>query len=406
MQKKVEAIEKQQNTFNGINEKQVRTWRKSKEELSNTKKTAKRFKGAGGKVKDPVLDQELINWVRENRKEGHAISGKDLTVEARRRSTNPDFKASAGWLTSFKIRHTLSTRQRTSIGQKLPADYEEKLTSFHTFVIKMRKRHQYSLKDIYNMDETPLKFDMPSTRTLHDTGDKTVHIKTTNSEKRGFTAVLTVCADGSRLRPWIIYKGVRDPKIKIPGVYVNMQKKGYIDEEGCLNWIRTNFPLRSKEEPRRLLVWDSCATHLTGKVRAELDKRNIDVAVIPGGLTSLVQPLDVAVNKPMKDNMKKLWSTWMESGKGDYNNQGKRKPPTKEQVTTWVGEAWDDIDPEIITNGFLRCGISNKLDGTQDHFLYEGLVKFSEEEQGDSEDDDEVLKDLFLSDEEEDFNGF
>ena len=100
-----------------------------------------------------------------------------------------------------------------------------------------------------------------------------------NSEKRGFTAVLTVCADGSRLRPWIIYKSVRDPKIKISGVYVNMQKKGYIDEEGCLNWIRTNFPLRTKEEPRRLLAWDSCATHLTGKVRVELNERNIDVVV-------------------------------------------------------------------------------------------------------------------------------
>ena len=100
----------------------------------------------------------------------------------------------------------------------------------------------------------------------------------------------------------------------------------YIDQEGCLNWIKTNFPLRTKEEPRRLLAWNSCATHLTGKVRAEPNERNIDVVVIIGGLTSLVQPFHVAVNKPMKDNMKKLWSTWMESGKGEYNNQGKKAP--------------------------------------------------------------------------------
>ena len=79
------------------------------------------------------------------------------------------------------------------------------------------------------MDETPLRFDMPATRTLHDKGDKTVHIKTTNSEKRGLTAVLTIRGDGTKLRPWLIFKGVRDPKINMRGVSVHMQRKGYID---------------------------------------------------------------------------------------------------------------------------------------------------------------------------------
>ena len=32
-------------------------------------------------------------------------------------------------------------------------------------------------------------------------------------------------------------------------------------------------------------------------------KRNIDVAVIPGGLTTVVQPLDECLNKPFKDDV-------------------------------------------------------------------------------------------------------
>ena len=298
----------------GINEKQVRTWRKSKEELSNQNRSAKRFKGAGRAVTDEKLDKNLITWVWESRKEGLAGSGKDVTIEAHRQSTNPEFKASPGWLSRFKTRHTISTRQCTSIGQKLPKNFETELTKFHSFVIRHRKQHNHSLADIYNMDETPLRFDMPATRTLHDKGDKTVHIKTTNSEKRGLTAVLTIRGDGTKLRPWLILKGVRDPKINMRGVSVHMQRKGYIDEEGCLQWIRANFSHRSSTEPRRLLVWDSCATHLTDKVTEELNRRNIDQAVIPGGLTSLLQLLDVAVNKPLKDHMKQLWGSWMESG--------------------------------------------------------------------------------------------
>ena len=50
--------------------------------------------------------------------------------------------------------------------------------------------------NIFNMDETPMKFDMPGNRTLHPGGAKTVLIRTNGAEKRGFTAILTIAADG------------------------------------------------------------------------------------------------------------------------------------------------------------------------------------------------------------------
>ena len=31
---------------------------------------------------------------------------------------------------------------------------------------------------------------------------------------------------------------------------------------------------------------------------------------IPGGLTSVLQPLDVCLNKPFKDRVRKMWSEW------------------------------------------------------------------------------------------------
>ena len=38
------------------------------------------------------------------------------------------------------------------------------------------------------------------------------------------------------------------------------------------------------------------------------------MAVIPGGLTSVLQPLDVCLNKPFKDHQRKMWVEWMTSG--------------------------------------------------------------------------------------------
>ena len=57
---------------------------------------------------------------------------------------------------------------------KLPADMEEKLVEFHRFVLRARRRHDYQLRHILNTDETPMRFELPATRTLEFTGNRTV----------------------------------------------------------------------------------------------------------------------------------------------------------------------------------------------------------------------------------------
>ena len=270
--------------FYGVNEKLIRGWRKVEDQLRGVQKTAKRCSGAGRPVKDTALDTQLVAWVKVIRSEGHAVSGPMLQLQAGGLSTG-SFKASNGWLTSFKKRHALSTRQGTSIGQKLPKDSEEKVTRFQKFLIDQFDNHHYELCDVFNMDETPMKFDMVGSRTLETTGANTVLIRTNGAEKRGFTAILTVAADGTKLPPTVIFKGVRDPKVNVPGCHVFVQRKGYIDEPGCLAWVARTFPVQNSGR-RRLLVWDSCRVHLTQAVREALAVRDIDVAVIPGGLST------------------------------------------------------------------------------------------------------------------------
>jgi hypothetical protein len=89
-------------------------------------------------------------------------------------------------------RRGLTLRQRTKLSQKLPKDLETKIDSFQRFVIKLRKRHNYKLGQIGNMDETPMTFDLPGNRTVHAKGEKTVLVKTTGHEKTHFTVVLPV----------------------------------------------------------------------------------------------------------------------------------------------------------------------------------------------------------------------
>ncbi|GIY15948.1 HTH CENPB-type domain-containing protein [Caerostris darwini] len=54
-----------------------------------------------------------------------------------------------------------------------------------------------------------------------------------------------------------------------------------------------------------LLVWDMFRSHLTDNTKKLLTECSTDMAVVPGGLTPLVQPLVVCVNKPFKVNLKR-----------------------------------------------------------------------------------------------------
>ena len=59
------------------------------------------------------------------------------------------------------------------------------------------------------MDETPMRFELPSSRTLEFSGSRTVPVKSCGAEKRSFTVTLTVAADGKKLPPSVIFKGVQ-----------------------------------------------------------------------------------------------------------------------------------------------------------------------------------------------------
>jgi len=87
--------------------------------------------------------------------------------------------------------------------------------------------------------------------------------------------------------------------------------------------------LRFSPEHQGLLVRDSFLAHLTDGVKELLDRRNIDVAVIPGGLISVLQPLDKCINKPFKGKVCAQYEAWMVNGPFTYTPSRKKRAPVK-----------------------------------------------------------------------------
>ena len=113
---------------------------------------------------------------------GIAVSGLILWLKAKELCSDPEFKAFLGWYQNWKKRHAISFWSKTTLAQQLPQDLEEKTIQFHRFVIAARQRHGYSLSSIFNMDETPKWFELPSSRTLEFSGSRTIQVKSCSAE--------------------------------------------------------------------------------------------------------------------------------------------------------------------------------------------------------------------------------
>lgn len=215
------------------------------------------------------------------------------------------------------------------------------------------------------------------------------------------------------------------PKEKIPGgIKVYVQEKGWVDENVLLQWLNDVWFKRPGALLNResLLAWDMFNAHRLECVKNKLRERRTHQAVIPGGCTSLLQPLDVCLNKPFKDNLRRQWNTWVIEGVNPLTKAGNIKRPDITTVCQWTIDSWNDISSEIVIRSFIRCGISNSLDGTEDDELYSEFVGGRDEapeSQSSKVDDDydaavyddctnenQFLELFGNSDSEEEFEGF
>ena len=175
----------------------------------------------------------------------------------------------------------------------LPADLEEKMARFRQDVYHVRQNGDFSYDLIANMDETPVFFDMVPSCVVEKIGEKSVRVRSTNSDKRRITAVLACTASGKMLPPMIIFKGTTtrtliNVKANSEDTCISYQNKAWVDEPQMLKWIQMVWV---KMKRPSLLFLDSFSAHLTTAVQSAFASTNTTVRVIPGGCTSVLQPL-------------------------------------------------------------------------------------------------------------------
>jgi hypothetical protein len=212
-----------------IDEACIRRWRAKKNQIrafvekGGMAAKSVRIKKGGRKVISDDLETQLFQWLQDKRDDNIRITTRMVQQEAKNIvTTNPkireeieqkqqsasEFQASRGWVRRFFNRHGLCIRRKTTQGQSRPDREAKLIRNFIIYVRGMRIQNNYPLHNIIAMDETAVWLDAPGDTTVHYRGERTVKVKTTSHEKNRVTVLLSAKANGDKVRPWVIFKGL------------------------------------------------------------------------------------------------------------------------------------------------------------------------------------------------------
>ena len=158
-----------------------------------------------------------------------------------------------------------------------------------------------------------------------------------------------------------------------------------------------------------LLILDSFSAHIDEGVRNTFKtEHKTTTAVIPGGFTKKLQPLDISVNRSFKNHVCEEWEKWMSEGIHTFSETGKMRRATHAEVYNWVIQAWKEVKVTAIMNGFRKLGITSVPGAGEDGVSDASEIRDDERSTATLDPVlDGQLIDLFHSDtEDEAFDGF
>jgi len=317
-----------------------------------------------------AIEDELLHYIFEKHEQGVEI--KVFTVVLRASYMSPEFReksltARCSCVKRFMRAHSFSYRMGTHTSQRPPAAVEGEAFDFMKFVRVVVSRGNRDRRFIINMDQMPVFFSMSSKRTLEVIGKKTIHIHTSTNDTKRVTVTVTITADGTLLPSTLIFKGNPDGRIakkEFPsGVYPNghfykCQDNAWMDEDVMIAWVNEVLAPYVGTAPDHvvpILILDMYRCHMMPSVVQMIQELVVEVQHIPGGCTSLCQPVDVGFNKPFKDRMRWQWMNWM-INEGVIHDT--TSLPVRLDVAKWVHNAMLEMKGEcqIIRNAWNRHG--------------------------------------------------
>ena len=314
------------------------------------------------------IEGPLLRYIFEQREQGMAVATFDLVIKASTLSAEfglKHFTARCSAIKRFLSAHSLVYRMGTHETQRRPEEVATEAAEYMALVRQLLVGPHRDRRFILNMDQTPAWFSMSRKRTLEVIGVKTVHIRTSTNDTKRVTVAVTIASDGTVLPLMLVFKGERTGRIATTEFstyptthHYRCQKKAWMDEQVMLDWVDDvlkPYIATAPEHVIPVLILDSYRCHMMASVVTRIQELGVEVMHIPGGCTSLCQPVDVGFNKPFKDRIRRQWVSWM-IAEGVIH--GTTSSPTRRDVVGWVDRAVAEMRSEgtICRNAWQKTG--------------------------------------------------
>ena len=296
-------------------------------------------------------------------KDANMLSGIDLTK---------------GWAKYLLNRMGYVKRKATSKAKVTVENFDELKESYLLEIKHVVEMDEIPLDLIVNFDQTGLNFVPVSEWTMEAEGTKRVEVAG-KDDKRQLTAVLGGSLVGDFLPPQLIYEGKTTrclPHFEFPEKWHITYSSNHWSNEGTMKEYIHCILLPYIDEKRKnlklasdypaLVIYDNFKGQCTSDILTLLDQNNINVILIPPNCTDRLQPLDLSVNKAVKDHLRSQFQAWYAQelcSQLQEHEERKlvdlRMSVVKPLSARWMVSTCEYIKgkPEIIKNGFKEAGI-------------------------------------------------
>ena len=235
---------------------------------------------------------------------------------------------------------------------------------------------------IINWDQTGIKYIPVSAWTMAEHKSKRVEVSGIE-DKRQITATFAASLSGSFLPVQLVYQGKTSkchPSIDFPdNWHVTHSPNHWCNESTMISYVQliivpyvqeTRKNLGLPDSQSALVILDEFKGQTTEQVLNLLKQNNIDYVIVPPNCTDRLQPLDVSINKPVKDFLRAKFQSWYAEQIVTQKNSDQAVQPVdvRLSIVKPIGAKWmiavsDYIrsHPEMIINGFKKVGIVDFL---------------------------------------------
>lgn len=185
-------------------------------------------------------------------------------------------------------------------------------------------------------------------RTLTEKETKRVTSKSTGQEKANVTMHLSCLAGGTKLPMFVIVQRKRELEGLPEDVIIHYDSKSRFMAAAAFKVWYEKVVQHHFQGRQNLIIIDGHSSHKSPRVQEMANYDKSTVKILPPNLTFCLQPLDVFVNKPFKDRVRKLITQWHTENEGRI------------QIVDFIRiakDAWNAFSETIIHHSFEVMGI-------------------------------------------------